>query len=101
MPMTVRPGTTATRTEMALIERAISSARPMTRDALMTGAGPHSCSVTTGPGRPRPLDDRRRLEFIQRPARPRPPLHDLAAHAVIFEHGFEHARVAGQRLLVD
>ena len=51
MPMTVRPGTTATRTEIALIERAMSSARPITRDALMPGAGSNSYSVTTGPGR--------------------------------------------------
>ena len=58
----------------------MSSARPMTRDALMPGAGSSSYSVTTGPG---------------------PHLHDLAAHAVILEHGFEHAGVLGQRLLVD
>ena len=51
MPMTLRPGTTATRAEMALIERAMSSARPMTRLALMPGAGSSSYMVTTGPGR--------------------------------------------------
>src|ERR1700675_86097 len=50
MPMALRPGTTATRADNALIERAISSARPMTRDDLMPGAGSSSYSVTTGPG---------------------------------------------------
>ena len=42
MPMALRPGTTATRAEIALIERAMSSARPMTRDDLMPGAGSSS-----------------------------------------------------------
>src|SRR5450631_3243314 len=50
MPMALRPGTTATRADSALIERAMSSARPMTRDDLMPGAGSSSYSVTTGPG---------------------------------------------------
>ena len=51
MPMTLRPGTTATRADSADIERAMSSARPMTRDDLMPGAGSSSYRVTTGPGR--------------------------------------------------
>ena len=42
MPMTLRPGTTATRTEIALIERAMSSASPMIREALIPGAGSSS-----------------------------------------------------------
>src|SRR5215471_20875857 len=50
MPMALRPATTATRADIALIERAISSARPITRDDLMPGAGSSSYSVTTGPG---------------------------------------------------
>src|SRR5665213_1872851 len=50
MPMALRPGTTATRAESALIERAMSSARPMTREDLMPGAGSSSYNVTTGPG---------------------------------------------------
>src|SRR3982074_3325272 len=50
MPMALRPGTTATRADSALIERAMSSASPMTRDDLMPGAGSSSYSVTTGPG---------------------------------------------------
>src|ERR1700710_2632481 len=50
MPMALRPATTATRAESALIERAISSASPITRDDLMPGAGSSSYSVTTGPG---------------------------------------------------
>ena len=50
MPMTLRPDTTATRADTALIERAMSSASPMTRDDLMPGAGSSSYSVTTGPG---------------------------------------------------
>ena len=45
------PATTATRADTALIERAMSSARPITRDDLMPGAGSSSYSVTTGPGR--------------------------------------------------
>ena len=42
MPMTLRPGTTATRADTALIERAMSSASPITRDDLMPGAGSSS-----------------------------------------------------------
>ncbi len=42
MPMALRPWTTATRAEIADIERAMSSARPMTRDDLMPGAGSSS-----------------------------------------------------------
>ena len=38
-------------TGAALIERAMSSASPITRDDLMPGAGSSSYSVTTGPGR--------------------------------------------------
>src|SRR5260370_14568194 len=50
MPMALRPGTTATRAESALIERAMSAASTMARDDLMPGAGSSSYSVTTGPG---------------------------------------------------
>src|SRR5580693_2102288 len=50
MPMALRPGTTATRADSALIDRAISSASPMTREDLMPGAGSSSYNVTTGPG---------------------------------------------------
>ena len=42
MPIALRPGTTATRAESALIERAMSSERPITRDDLMPGAGSSS-----------------------------------------------------------
>src|SRR3981189_2510990 len=48
--MALRPGTTATRADSALIDRAISSASPMTREDLRPGAGSSSYSVTTGPG---------------------------------------------------
>ena len=51
MPMTVRPGTVETRAAKADIERAISSARPITRLAFKPGAGSNSYIVTTGPGR--------------------------------------------------
>ena len=51
MPMALRPGTTATRAATALMERAMSSASPMTREDLVPGAGSSSYSVTTGPGR--------------------------------------------------
>src|SRR3954469_6152855 len=50
MPMALRPATTATRADSALMERAMSSDRPMTREDLMPGAGSSSYSVTTGPG---------------------------------------------------
>ncbi len=50
MPMALRPGITATRAETALIDRAISSERAMTREDLTPGAGSNSYSVTTGPG---------------------------------------------------
>src|SRR3954466_14729019 len=49
--MALRPETTATRADTALIERAMSSERLITRDDLMPGAGSSSYSVTTGPGR--------------------------------------------------
>ncbi len=42
MPITLRPGTTATRAETADIERAMSSDRPMTREDLVPGAGSNS-----------------------------------------------------------
>ncbi len=42
MPIALRPDTTATRAEIALIERAMSSASPITRDDLMPGAGSSS-----------------------------------------------------------
>ena len=51
MPMTLSPGTTAMRTESALIDRAMSSARLITRVVLIPGAGSSSNKVTTGPGR--------------------------------------------------
>ena len=46
----VAAGITATRAQSAPIERAMSSASPMTRDDLMPRAGSNSYSVTTGPG---------------------------------------------------
>ncbi len=51
MPMTLRPGTVAMRTAVTDMERATSSARPITRAERMPGAGSSSYSVTTGPGR--------------------------------------------------
>ena len=42
MPIALRPCTTATRAETLLIERAMSSERPMTREDLMPGAGSSS-----------------------------------------------------------
>ena len=50
MPMALRPGTTAARTAAAPIERAMSSASPITRADLTPRAGSNSNSVTTGPG---------------------------------------------------
>ena len=50
MPMALRPGTTAARTEAAPSERAMSSASPITRADLTPRAGSNSKSVTTGPG---------------------------------------------------
>src|ERR1700759_620769 len=66
MPMALRPGTTATRADSALIERAMSSARPMTRDDLMPGAGSSSYSVTTGPGLALAIRGARRGEHVHR-----------------------------------
>ena len=51
MPIALRPGTTATRAAVVLIERAISSARLITREDFTPGAGSNSYRVTTGPGR--------------------------------------------------
>ena len=42
MPMALRPCTTATRADTADMERAMSSARPTTREDLMPGAGSSS-----------------------------------------------------------
>jgi len=42
IPITLRPGTTATRADTALMERAISSASPITREDLMPAAGSSS-----------------------------------------------------------
>ena len=49
MPIAFLPGTTATLVEIALIERAISSDRPITLLDLTPGAGSSSYLVTTGP----------------------------------------------------
>ena len=51
MPITVLPGTVLTRAETALMLRAMSSDRPITRAALVPGAGSSSYMVTTGPVR--------------------------------------------------
>ena len=51
MPMALRPWATATRQEITLIERAMSSARATTRAVFTPGAGTSSYMVTTGPGR--------------------------------------------------
>ena len=51
IPITDRPGTVDTRADSADMDRAISSARPITRDAFSPGAGSSSYMVTTGPGR--------------------------------------------------
>ena len=51
MPMTERPGMVEQRQASADMERAMSSARPMTREALRPAAGSSSYMVTTGPGR--------------------------------------------------
>ncbi len=51
MPITVLPGMGDTRALIALMLRAMSSARPTTRLALMPGAGSSSYMVTTGPVR--------------------------------------------------
>src|ERR1051325_4344400 len=116
MPMALRPATTATRADSALIERAMSSASPMTRDDLIPGAGSSSYRVTTGPGfaltiSPRPqiahracdvvgkpddarrFDSRRRLQLVQGNHRARIRLDDLAAHTEIAEHAFQCARI--------
>ena len=47
----VCPGTVETRADRADIERAMSSDRPITREAFSPGAGSNSYMVTTGPGR--------------------------------------------------
>ena len=51
IPITDRPGTVDTRALSAIIDRAISSASPITRLAFRPGAGSSSYMVTTGPGR--------------------------------------------------
>ena len=50
IPIEFFPGTTATRTETALIDRAMSSARSITLLVLIPGAGLSSYNVTIGPG---------------------------------------------------
>jgi hypothetical protein len=51
IPITLRPGIVATRAEIALMLRAMSSASWITRLALIPAAGSNSYIVTTGPGR--------------------------------------------------
>src|SRR4030095_1483156 len=113
--------TTATRAETLLIERAMSSANPMTREDLMPGAGSSSYSVTTGPGcalmisprtpkspstlssarafssivrsDARGFDAGRGLELVQRNDGSGMRVDDLAAHAKIAEHAFERTSV--------
>ena len=72
MPMALRPGTTATRAETALIERAMSSA-----------SADHA----------RGLDAARRLELEQRDHRAGVDIGDLALDAEILQHAFELARI--------
>jgi len=62
MPMALRPGTTATRADSALIERAMSSASPITARRFDAGRG---------------------LQLIQRHHRTRVALTNFAAHAEI------------------
>ena len=62
---------------MADIERAMSSARPMTR---------------------RRLDAGRRLELVERHDRAGPHVDDLAADAEILEHAFEQAGILLERV---
>ena len=50
IPIVLDPGTTAIRTDTALIERAISSDKPITLAIFVPGAGSNSYNVTTGPG---------------------------------------------------
>ena len=70
------------------------------RDAHRNGAH-RAGDVVSEPDDARGLDAGRRLELVQGHDRTRADLHDLAAYPVIFEHGFEHARVFFERLLVD
>ena len=77
MPMTERPGMVEQRQASADIERAMSSARPMTRRGLEAGGGLELVHGDDGAGADR---------------------DDLAAHAVVVEHGLEHAGVLLERV---
>ena len=80
MPMAFLPGITATRQDpMALIERAMSSASPITRADLMPGAG----------------------SFVERNHRPRAHIDDLAANTEIVENALEKPSILFQRVGVD
>ena len=76
MPMAFRPGTTATRQATALIERAMSSDSPITREDLMPGAG---------------------SKLIERNHRARVRVDDLALDAEIVEHAFQDAGILRKR----
>ena len=80
MPMALRPGTTATRAAIALIERAMSSASPMTREDLVPGRG---------------------LELVKRDHGAGAHIGDLALDAEIGKHAFELARILLQHLVAD
>ena len=80
MPMTLRPGTTAMRTETALM-----------RARHIVGEADHAAGLGAGRG----------LQFIERHHRTGPDLHDLALDAEILQHGFQQPRVLLQRFLVD
>ncbi len=80
MPMTLRPGTTATRADRADMERAISSERP---------------DDTRG------FDARRRFEFIEGNHWTWPHVDDLAANPEVLQHAFEQPGTLFQRLLAN
>ena len=76
--MALRPGTTATRAEIADIERAMSSASPMTRDDLMPGC---------------------RLQLVERDDGAGTHVDDLAFDPEVIEDAFQQSRVLLQRVL--
>ncbi len=78
--MALRPGTTATRAESALIERAISSAQ-----------SDHARRFDAGRG----------FEFVQRHHRAGMGLDDFAADAEIAEHAFQRARIGIELRLAE
>ena len=95
--------------QLAQIDRLAPHVRQFDADHVATGHdgdahrhGAHVAGDVVGEADDaRRLGARCRLQLIERDHRPRPDLHDLAAHAEIVQDRFQQARILLQRRIVD